>query len=140
MGLHTTTHLLNEALRKILDKNIKQKGSNITGERLRFDFNFPRKLTDKEIRKIENLVNKKISEAIPVKSEEMSLKQALKSGARSEFGTKYPEKVNVYTIGDFSKEICTGPHVKNTKELGKFKIIKEEYSSVGIRRIKAVLE
>ena len=138
--LHTATHLLNEALRKILDKNIKQKGSNINSERLRFDFNFSRKLTDEEIRKIENLVNKKISEAIPVKSEEMSLKRALKSRAQSEFGTKYPDKVNVYTINDFSKEICTGPHVKNTKELGKFKITKEGSSSAGIRRIKAVLE
>jgi len=142
--LHTTNHLLNEALRKILDKNIKQKGSNINSKRLRFDFNFPRKLTDEEIRKIENLVNKKISEAIPIKSEEMSLKQALKSGAQSEFGTKYPDKVNVYTIGPvespFSREICTGPHVKNTKELGKFRIIKEESSSAGVRRIKAVVE
>ena len=137
--LHTATHLLNQALRDVLGSNVKQKGSNITKERLRFDFNFPRKLTDKEIKKVEDLVNKKISEAIPVKSEEMSLKQALKSGAQSEFGAKYPDRVNIYTIGDFSKEICTGPHVKNTREIGKFKIVKEESSAAGIRRIKAVL-
>ena len=119
---------------------MKQKGSNITPERLRFDFNFPRKLTDEEIKKVEDLVNKKISDNIKVTSEEMSLKQALKSGAQSEFGAKYPDKVNVYTIGKFSKEICTGPHIKNTKELGIFKITKEESSSAGIRRIKAVVE
>jgi len=138
--LHTATHLLNEALRKILNKNIRQRGSNITPERLRFDFNFPRKLTEQEIKKIEDLVNKKIIEALPVKNEEMSLKKALKTGAQSEFGAKYPEIVSIYSIGDFSKEICTGPHVKNTEEIGKFKILKEESSSMGIRRIKAIIE
>jgi len=138
--LHTATHLLNQALRKVLDKNIKQKGSNITPERLRFDFNFPRKLTEKEIKKVEDLVNKKISEKIKVSSEEMPLKKALKSGAQSEFNTKYPDIVSVYSIENFSKEICTGPHVKNTREIGKFKIIKEESSAAGIRRIKAVVE
>lgn len=138
--LHTATHLLNQALRNVLDKNIKQKGSNITPERLRFDFNFPRKLTDEEIAKVERLVNSQISKGLKVSSEEMPLKQALKSGAQSEFGAKYPEKVSVYTIGNFSKEICTGPHVKNTKEIGTFKITKEESSAAGIRRIKAVVE
>ncbi len=138
--LHTATHLLNEALRKILGKDVKQKGSNITPERLRFDFSFNRKLTEDEIKKIENLVNEKIQENLEVTREEMPLKKALKSGAQGEFGAKYPEKVSVYTIGNFSKEICTGPHVANTKELGKFKIIKEESSSAGVRRIKAVLE
>ena len=138
--LHTATHLLNEALRRVLGSEVKQRGSNITPERLRFDFNFPRKLTDEEIRKVENVVNKKISDGLDVKRHEMSLKDALKSGAQSEFGARYPEIVSVYTIGNFSKEICTGPHVRNTKEIGKFKIIKEESSAAGIRRIKAVVE
>ena len=138
--LHTATHLLNEALRIILSKDIKQKGSNITQERLRFDFSFDRKLTSEEIKKIEDLVNKKIQESLDVVREEMPLKKAFESGAQGEFGAKYPEKVSVYTMGNFSKEICTGPHVKNTKELGKFKIIKEESSSNGVRRIKAELD
>ena len=149
--LHTATHLLNEALRKVLSKDIVQKGSNITPERLRFDFNFPRKLTDEEIKKIEDLVNQKIKEALPVHRVEMPLKKALSSGAQSEFGGKYPDVVSVYTIGyskedpksketHFSKEICTGPHVNNTGEIGSFKIIKEESSAAGIRRIKGVVE
>src|SRR3989338_1360816 len=137
--LHTATHLLNEALRVILSKDVKQRGSNITSERLRFDFSFDRKLTLEEIKKIKNLVNKKIQENLKVAREERPLKKAFGSGAQGEFGAKYPEKVSVYTIGNFSKEICTGPHVKNTKELGKFKIIKEESSSAGVRRIKATL-
>jgi len=138
--LHTATHLLNQALRKVLGKDVKQKGSNITSERLRFDFNFPRKLTEKEIKEIEKLVNSQISKGLKVSSEEMSLKKALASGAQSEFGAKYPEIVSVYSIGKFSKEICTGPHVKNTKEIGKFKIKKEKSSSAGVRRIKGVVE
>jgi len=139
--LHTATHLLNESLRKVLGKDVKQKGSNITSERLRFDFNFPRKLTEKEIKKIEELVNKKIKEGLKVTSEEMPLKKALASKTiQAEFGARYPEIVSVYSIGNFSKEICTGPHVKNTRELGKFKIIKEQSSSAGVRRIKAVVE
>jgi len=138
--LHTATHLLNEALRRVLGSEVRQRGSNITPERLRFDFNFPRKLTNEEIRKVENVVNKKISDGLDVKRHEMSLKDALKSGAQAEFGAKYPDVVSVYSIGSFSKEICTGPHVQNTKEIGKFKIIKEESSAAGIRRIKAVVE
>jgi alanyl-tRNA synthetase len=138
--LHTTTHLLNEALRKIISKDIKQKGSNITPDRLRFDFNFDRALTKDELQKIELEVNTIIQNCLDVKKEELDLNSAMKSGAQSEFGMKYPEKVSVYSIGDYSKEICMGPHVKNTKELGKFKIIKEESSAAGIRRIKAVLE
>jgi len=138
--LHTATHLLNEALKKVLDKNIRQRGSNITPERLRFDFNFPRKLTEKEIKKVEELVNKKISQGLKVTSEEMPLKKALKIGIQSEFSAKYPDIVNVYSIGNFSKEICTGPHVKNTNEIGKFKIKKEESSASGIRRIKAIVD
>ena len=144
--LHTATHLLNEALKVILkDKSIKQKGSNITPERLRFDFNFARKLTDNETKSVELWINTKIKEALPIIMEEVPLKQALNSGAQAEFGTKYPEMVSIYTIGKstknyISKEICTGPHVSNTKELGKFKILKEESSAAGIRRIKAILE
>ena len=138
--LHTATHLLNEALRKVLDKNIRQRGSNITSERLRFDFNFPRKLTEKEIKKVEDLVNKKISQGLKVISEEMPLKKAIASGIQSEFNAKYPDIVRVYSVGNFSKEICAGPHVKNTNEIGKFKIKKEESSAAGIRRIKAILE
>jgi len=139
--LHTATHLLNEALRKVLkNKNIMQKGSNITPERLRFDFNFPRKLTPEELKAVENLVNKKIKEKIPVKREEMTVEQAKKAGAQAAFNTKYGEKVSVYSIGNSSKEICAGPHVANTSELGHFKIKKEESSAAGVRRIKAVLE
>ncbi len=144
---HTSTHLLNEALRRVLkDKTISQRGSNITSERLRFDFNFPRKLTEQEIQEVENLVNEKIKQALLVIKEEMPLKKAIESGAQAEFAAKYPEKVSVYTIKDssnqgwFSKEICTGPHVSNTKEIGKFKIAKEESSAAGTRRIKAILE
>ena len=143
--LHTATHLLNEALRKILGNDVKQRGSNITPERLRFDFSFDRKLTNEEIKKVEDLVNKKIHEGLTVVSEEMSLEKAFKEGAQAEFGHKYPEKISVYTVLDpteskkwFSKEICTGPHVTNTKDIGTFKIIKEEASSAGVRRIKAV--
>jgi len=138
--LHTATHLLNQALRKIVDKNITQKGSNITPERLRFDFNFDRKLTEQEIKKVEQLVNEKIRQAIEVKRQEMTPEQAKSSGAQGVFGAKYGDKVSVYTIGNFSREICAGPHVKNIKELGKFKIKKEESSAAGIRRIKAVLK
>ena len=139
--LHTATHLLNEALREILkDKEIRQKGSNINSERLRFDFNFPRKLTDEEIKQVENWVNDKINKKIKVIRHEMPLEKALKFGAQGEFGAKYPSVVSVYEICDTSKEICTGPHIENTEKLGKFKIIKEESSASGIRRIKAVLE
>lgn len=145
--LHTATHLLNEALRHVLGADVKQRGSNITPERLRFDFNFSRKLTEEEVRKIENLVNEKIKSKLEVIREEISYEQAIKSGAQAEFGHKYPEKVSVYTILDksekrgwFSKEICTGPHVRNTREVGKFKIVKEEASAAGIRRIKAVVK
>jgi len=140
MKLHTATHLLNEALRKIVSKDIKQKGSNITPERLRFDFNFDRKLTPEEVKKVEDEVNKMISLSIPVIKEEMSPDEAIKKGAQAEFGTRYPAKVSVYSIGDFSKEICMGPHVANTKDLGHFKILKEESSAAGVRRIKAVVE
>ena len=139
--LHTATHLLLAALKEILKgNNVVQKGSNITSERIRLDFNFPRKLEEKEVKKVEDWVNERIKESIPVIREEMPLNKALESGARGEFGAKYPERVSVYTIGSFSKEICTGPHANNTSELGHFKILKEESSSSGIRRIKAVLK
>ncbi len=139
--LHTATHLLNQALRIVLKKpDIYQKGSNITPERLRFDFNFDRKLTDNELKEVENMVNEKIKQKLPVMLKEMTLEQAKKSGAQGVFEHKYGEKVKVYSIADFSKEICAGPHVSNTSELGYFKIIKEESSSSGVRRIKAVLE
>jgi len=138
--LHTATHILAEALREILKKDIQQKGSNITAERLRFDFNFDRKLTDEELKKIEELVNKTIKTHCEVIREEMTLEEAKKKGAQGVFTSKYGEKVSVYSIGKFSKEICGGPHVKNTKELGKFKIIKEESVAAGVRRIKAILE
>ena len=139
--LHTATHMLNQALRDVLeDQEIEQRGSNITPERLRFDFNTDRKLTSEEIKEIEDLMNKKIKEAIPVTVREVTMEEAKKEGALGVFDSKYGEKVKVYTIGDFSKEICGGPHVKNTKELGHFKITKEQSSSAGVRRIKAVLE
>jgi len=141
---HTATHLLNAALREVLGDVVEQKGSNITEERLRFDFSYPDKLTDEQKQKVEDLVNQKISEAIPVTFEEVSLEEARKMGAQGVFGEKYGEKVNVYKIGQgnkvFSLEICGGPHAKGTGELGKFKITKEESSSQGVRRIKAVLE
>ncbi|MDD4353690.1 MAG: alanine--tRNA ligase [Candidatus Nanoarchaeia archaeon] len=138
--LHTATHMLNAALTKVLGKETHQKGSNITPERLRFDFTFERKLTDDELKRTEELVNAKINESLPVIMQELSIAEAKAKGAKGEFENKYGEKVKVYFIGDFSKEMCGGPHVKNTKELGHFKIIKEEAVSAGVRRIKAVLE
>jgi len=139
--LHTACHLLNQALREVLnDKNIFQKGSNITPERLRFDFNFDRKLTSEEKEKIEELVNKKIQENIPIQMEEMTPDEAKQEEAQGVFDSKYSDKVKVYSIGNFSKEICAGPHVENTSELGTFKIKKEQSSSAGVRRIKAILE
>jgi alanyl-tRNA synthetase len=124
----------------VISPDIRQKGSNITPERLRFDFNFERKLTPEEIKKVEDEVNKVIQQGIEVTKEEMKPEEAIKKGAQAEFGARYPEKVSVYCVGNFSKEICMGPHVCNTKELGHFRIIKEESSAAGIRRIKAVLE
>ena len=137
---HTATHLLNAALKVVFGKDVHQTGSNITPERMRFDFSCDHKLTDEEKQKVEELVNKWIQEEIPVKVEEMKKDEAIKSGAECMFIEKYPDIVTVYSIGDVSKELCGGPHVKNTKELGKFKIKKEEASSAGVRRIKAVLE
>ena len=138
--LHTATHLLNEALRKVISPEIKQRGSNITSERLRFDFNFDRKLTPEEIKKVEDCVNEQIKKDFEVVRMEMPLKDALKLNAQAEFGVKYPDQVSVYKVGDFSLELCGGPHVKHTGELGHFKIVKEESVAAGIRRIKAVVE
>lgn len=138
--LHTATHLLNQALREVLKKDIKQLGSNITPERLRFDFNFERKLTEEELKKVEEEVNKKIGEGLKVERIETTLDEAKKMGAQALFTEKYGKKVSVYKIGKYSMEVCTGPHANNTKELGKFKIVKEEAVSAGVRRIKAALE
>jgi len=138
--MHTATHLLNEALRKVLSKDIHQRGSNITPERLRFDFNFDRKLTPEEVKKVEDEVNKVITKDLKVIRKEMPYDEAVKLGAEAEFGVKYPEKVSVYFVGDYSKEFCGGPHVAHTKEIGHFKILKEESCAAGVRRIKAVVE
>ncbi len=138
---HTATHLLNAALKKVVGQDVHQKGSNITDERMRFDFSCDHKLSDEEKQKTEDLVNSWIQEGLDVRVEEMSKEDAIKSGAECMFIEKYPDIVTVYTIGDnVSKELCGGPHVKNTSELGHFKIIKEEASSAGVRRIKAILE
>ena len=137
---HTATHLLNAALKQVVGQDVHQKGSNITDERMRFDFSCNHKLTDEEKAKTEELVNKWIKEGLDVTVKEMKKEEALKSGAECMFIDKYPDIVTVYSIGDISHELCGGPHVKNTSELGTFKIKKEEASSAGVRRIKAILE
>lgn len=137
---HTATHLLNAALKQVVSKDVHQKGSNITAERMRFDFNCDHKLSDEEKQKTEELVNKWIQEELPVAISEMKKEEAVKSGAECSFIERYPDLVTIYTIGSISRELCGGPHVKNTKELGKFRIKKEEAVSAGVRRIKAVLE
>ena len=138
--LHTATHLLHAALRKVLGEKVQQKGSNITAERLRFDFSFDRKLADEELKKVESIVNEKIKEKLPVIKSITSPDEAKKEGALAFFGHKYGDKISVYDIKGFSKEICMGPHAENTSQLGKFKILKEEGVAAGVRRIKAVLE
>jgi alanyl-tRNA synthetase len=137
---HTATHLLNAALKVVLGNHVHQKGSNITPDRLRFDFSHGEKMTDEQKQKTEDLVNKWIKEGLDVTVEEMSKEDAIKSGAECMFIEKYPDVVTVYSIGNVSKELCGGPHVKNTNVLGHFKIKKEESSSSGVRRIKAILE
>jgi len=137
---HTATHLLNAALKVVVGPDVHQKGSNITDERMRFDFSCDHKLSDEEKQKTEDLVNLWISEGLDVRAQEMAKEDAIKSGAECMFIEKYPDIVTVYSIGDVSKELCGGPHVKNTSELGHFKIKKEEASSAGVRRIKAILE
>ena len=137
--LHTATHLLHAALRKVLGEEVEQRGSNITAERLRFDFSFPRKMTKEEIAEVERLVNEAIEASVPVAIEEMMVQEAKEQGAIGLFESEYDERVKVYTIGDLSKEICGGPHVDNTGDLKSFKIQKEQSSSAGVRRIKAVV-
>ena len=137
---HTATHLLNAALKQVLGSHVHQKGSNITEERMRFDFSHDSKMTPEQIKQTEDLVNKYIEMGLTVTKKEMSKEEAIKSGAECMFIDKYPDIVTVYFIGDVSKELCGGPHVNNTNELGHFKITKEEASSAGVRRIKAILE
>ena len=137
---HTATHLLNAALKQVLGSHVHQRGSNITAERMRFDFSHDAKMTDEEKKKVQELVNKWIEDAIPVERLEMTKQEAIDMGAEAMFIDKYGDEVTVYKIGDVSTEVCGGPHVKNTKELGKFIIKKEESSSSGVRRIKAILE
>ena len=139
ISYHTATHLLHKALKQVLGEHVKQSGSNITEERLRFDFTHPQKMTKEEIKQVEDLVNEQIKRDLKVTCEEMSYEDAKKSGAIGLFTNKYGDKVKVYTIGNFSKEICGGPHVTHTGDMGRFKIKKEESSSSGVRRIKAVL-
>lgn len=138
--LHTATHLMQAALKKVLGPSVSQKGSNITVERLRFDFNFDRPMTKEEIAEVEKLVNEAIRADVPVTMQEMTVEEAKHSGAVGVFDSKYGDKVKVYTMGEYSKEICGGPHAHHTGELGKFRIVKEQSSSAGVRRIKAVLE
>jgi len=138
--LHTATHLLHTALRQVLGDHVAQKGSNITVERLRFDFVHPAPMTEAEVRKVEAIVNEQIRRDLPVTMETMTIEEARQAGAIALFGEKYGEKVKVYTVGDFSKEVCGGPHVERTGVLGKFTIQKEQSSSAGVRRIRAVLE
>ena len=137
---HTATHLLNAALKEVLGPHVHQKGSNITAERMRFDFSHDAKMTEEEKKQVEELVNKYISMEIPVEKMEMKKQDAIDMGAEAMFIDKYGDIVSVYKIGNVSLELCGGPYVKNTKELGHFKIKKEESSSAGVRRIKAILE
>jgi alanyl-tRNA synthetase len=137
--LHTATHLLQAALRKVLGPEVGQKGSNITAERLRFDFTFGRKMTGEELAQVEKLVNDAIKAEMPITMQEMTVEEAKEQGAIGLFESKYGERVKVYSMGDFSKEICGGPHANNTGDLKSFKIQKEESSSAGVRRIKAVV-
>lgn len=138
--LHTATHLLHAALRNLLGDHVAQKGSNITPERLRFDFTHPEKVTPEQLKIVEDEVNKVIAQDVPVICKEMALEDARQTNAIGLFGSKYGERVTVYSIGDYSKEICCGPHAQHTGQLGHFRILKEESSSRGVRRIKAVLE
>ncbi|MEK7542995.1 MAG: alanine--tRNA ligase, partial [Patescibacteria group bacterium] len=142
---HTATHLLHQALRDVLGNEVEQRGSDITPERTRFDFAFPRKVTPEELKRVQEIVNEKIKADLPVRVIEMSKENAEKTGALRFFNGKYGDRVTVYFIGDslenaFNKEFCAGPHVSHTGEIGKFKITKEESSSAGIRRIRAVIQ
>jgi alanyl-tRNA synthetase len=138
--LHTATHLMHQALRQVLGDHVQQKGSNITAERLRFDFSHPEPMTDEQLRKVEEIVNQQIRRDLPVHFETLTLEEAKARGAIALFGERYEEKVKVYFVGDFSMEVCGGPHVEHTGELGSFRILKEQSSSAGVRRIRAVVE
>jgi len=138
--LHTATHIMHEALRQVLGNHVEQRGQDINADRLRFDFSHTDKMTDEEIKKVEGMVNEVIAKNVPITCEEVSVEEAKKQGARAQFLDKYSGKVTMYSVNDFSKELCKGPHVKNTSELGHFKILKEESSSAGVRRIRATLE
>jgi alanyl-tRNA synthetase len=137
---HTATHLLHKALRNVLGTSVEQRGSNITADRMRFDFSHGQKMTTEELRKVEALVNDAIQKDLPVHYEEMSVEEAKARGAIGLFEERYGEKIKVYVVDNFSSEICGGPHVRHTGQIGRFKIVKEEASSAGVRRIKAVLE
>jgi alanyl-tRNA synthetase len=139
-ALHTATHMLHQALRTVLGEHVGQKGSNITAERLRFDFTHHSPMTTEEIQKVEDMVNEAIARNLEVTCQTMTLEEAKEQGAIAFFDSKYGEQVKVYSIGDYSKEVCGGPHVQNTSQMGRFKILKEQSSSAGVRRIKAVLE
>jgi alanyl-tRNA synthetase len=139
-ALHTATHLLHKALRQVLGDHVQQKGSNITPERLRFDFVHPEKMSPEEIQRVEEIVNDVIDRDLPVTMKTMTIEEAREAGALAFFDSKYGEQVKVYSVGDFSKEVCGGPHVEHTSQLGHFKIKKEQSSSAGVRRIRAVLE
>jgi alanyl-tRNA synthetase len=138
--LHTATHLMHQALRQVLGDHVQQKGSNITAERLRFDFSHPEPMTDEQLRKVEEIVNQQIRRDLPVHFETLTLEEAKARGAIALFGERYEEKIKVYFVGDFSMEVCGGPHVEHTGELGSFRILKEQSSSAGVRRIRAVVE
>ncbi|MEK7497692.1 MAG: alanine--tRNA ligase [Patescibacteria group bacterium] len=138
--LHTVTHLLHESLRRVLGEHVAQRGSNITSERLRFDFSHSEKLKNDEINEVEDMINKEVKKSLPVSFTTKTLKEALEEGALAFFGEKYGDNVNVYSIGDFSKEVCGGPHVTNTSEIGHVRIIKEESAGAGVRRIYAKIE
>jgi len=138
--LHTATHLLHAAIRKVLGDSVKQAGSDITAERLRFDFTFPRKLTTEEIKAVGDLINDTVKRDLPVTKTEMPYEEAIKTGALSFFKLKYPPLVNVYSVGEFSKELCGGPHVERTSIIGEVTITKEETVSAGVRRIRATVQ
>ncbi|HKL59409.1 MAG TPA: alanine--tRNA ligase-related protein, partial [Sphaerochaeta sp.] len=139
-ALHTATHMLHKALRTVLGEHVGQKGSNITVDRLRFDFTHPASMTKEEIQQVEDMVNEQIGRNLDITVESMTLEEAKEAGAIAFFESKYGEQVKVYSIGDYSKEVCGGPHVENTSTMGHFKIQKEQSSSAGVRRIKAILE
>ena len=138
--LHTATHLLHEALRRVLGTHVEQRGSNITAERLRFDFSHPQKLTAEQLTAVEEMVNEQIARDLPVTREKMGLEEARERGAIGLFEDRYGDWVNVYSAGDFSKEVCGGPHVARTGELGHFRIMKQKAIGAGLKRIRAVLE